>query len=189
MNASDHFLEEIVASVRTAVDNNDAADLESCTLRYLTEWEYDEFPDQLMSLVISLLSNERFLHMEGSWHLLHMLETEWDCLTESQKSSLLRAIHSAFPRLRDWLACFVVAELLGMYFCDASALSVLVDLGKTSKGMHRTYIPSGLKYIAESGPPSAAVAALAELRLLSRDPDCDVRREATECLRRLRQAN
>src|SRR5260370_19405429 len=61
----------------------------------------DRFSGRVFDLILELLNKDEFLQMHGSNHLVHMLELEWDLLSDQQKNILLTSLEAAYGRFHD----------------------------------------------------------------------------------------
>ena len=98
--------------------------------------------------VRELLLSEKFLAIEGSWHLVHFLLTNWAWLSRDQKSMLAEPIADSFDRFAHWMGAFVAGEVLGDRSCDAWSMNRLATLAKSARMPARSLVPHGLESLA-----------------------------------------
>jgi hypothetical protein len=135
-----------------------------------------------------LLSDARFLALDESWKVADLLLMHWEWLSTEQRETLRETLVQSFDRFRSYMGAFVVAEIFGEFFGDDRALDALDRLSSTAKAF-RSLVPHGLEYAARYSP-SADVQrrAVAKLTELTRDPDEQMRDEATNSLHLVRLA-
>ena len=178
--------------IRTAVLHRDASALEKIVGEIASfcfkEQRPDEepFPEALFSLLLTLMETEEFLDMKGSSHLLILFEYDWCRLNEAQKHRLLEAFSRAYEKFRDWMACFVITELLGEYYCDKNSLQALCELQKTSNVVARSLVPHGFEHIIKATEsPSLRDQAMSRLLSMKNDTSDKVRDEVEAALNNL----
>ena len=148
------------------------------------------FPNGNFTALLTLLQDEQFLRMEGSWKLIRVFEENWDQLSPDQRTQLLSALERSYARFTDWMACFVISGILGEQYGDERAFDVLRRLNQSGKEMPRSFIPHGFEHIARQPLyPELAIRARAELSNMQRDASDMVRREVAESISRLEKAN
>jgi len=146
----------------------------------------DSFPEHTFQLLLELMTQTKFLELTGSWRLLSSLENMWDLLSGPQKGRLLPVLECAYPMLKDWMAWFVISELLGEYFMNEESLEVLNRLKTIEPEGPRSLVPHGFEHIAkDSKEPDLAKRAYLILLQMRNDPSKEVRDEVELSLRRL----
>lgn len=136
--------------------------------------------------VRELVLSEKFLAVEGSWHLMHFLLTNWAWLSQNQKSMLAEPIADSFDRFAHWMGAFVAGEILGDRYCDAWSMNRLAALAKSARMPARSLVPHGLELLAKTTQlPELRLAATEALRRLTKDDQSSVRDEANESLGRV----
>ncbi|MEQ8974253.1 MAG: hypothetical protein RIE73_28135 [Coleofasciculus sp. C1-SOL-03] len=145
------------------------------------------FPDKYLNLILGLLQENRFLTSKGAWHLLYILEIEnWEFLSETQKTQLLPLLESSYSSFTDWMAWFVISEMLGEYFANEQAFQVLCRLKNIEAEEPRSLIPHGLEHIVkDSHDQQLTQKAYAELLQMKYDPSEQVRDEVNTSLQRI----
>lgn len=145
------------------------------------------FPDKYLNLILGLLQENRFLTSKGAWHLLYILEIEnWEFLSETQKTKLLPLLESSYSSFTDWMAWFVISEMLGEYFANEQAFQVLCRLKNIEAEEPRSLIPHGLEHIVkDSHDQQLAQKAYAKLLQMKYDPSEQVRDEVNTSLQRI----
>ncbi len=145
------------------------------------------FPDKYLNLILGFLKQNRFLTSKGAWYLLYILEIEnWEFLSEDQKNRLLPLLESSYSSFTDWMAWFVISEMLGEYFANEQAFQVLCRLKNIEAAEPRSLIPHGLEHIVkDSHDQQLAQKAYAELLQMKYDPSEQVRDEVNASLQRI----
>jgi hypothetical protein len=145
------------------------------------------FPDKYLNLILGLLQENRFLTSKGAWHLLYILEIEnWEFLSETQKTQLIPLLESSYSSFTDWMAWFVISEMLGEYFANEQAFQVLCRLKNIEAEEPRSLIPHGLEHIVkDSHDQQLAQKAYAKLLQMKYDPSEQVRDEVNTSLQRI----
>jgi hypothetical protein len=116
-----------------------------------------------------------------------LLELEWNNLSDPQKDRLLPALGQAYGSFQNPLSDFIISELLGEYYCDERAFSLLLDLNKRSGTAARSLLPHGFEHIARSSSSEdLRRKALVELQRMKTDADEQVSNEANVSLERIR---
>ena len=126
--------------------------------------------------------------MQGAWHLLFWFECDWGLLTDSQKETLVPVLEEVYENFSEYMAHFVISELLGRFLCNEQSLGILRRLDKKLRARNeiaRAAIPVGLGYLA-SHPTNVLLreAAIKELRRMTLDQSPEVRDEAALILRK-----
>lgn len=185
--------EEFIEMCSEAVANKDARLLEWAVARF-AEYCFKEPTDatideQILSFLDETFRSTPFLEMSGSWHLLMVLEWNWSAFTDRQRAILLDAIEFTFDKLADPMSWFVLSEILGEYYCSASALEVLKRLSKVSADGPRSQVPHGLEHIAKStADPALRARAIHDLLRMQSDRSDDVKAEVVNSIQRLKAA-
>lgn len=183
-----HINPELIAeAINQAINSGEEMQMQECASAIsgtLSTLNY--FPEQYFKLIIDFLNQQRFLESNGSWHLLFVLETDWELLSESQKERLLPLLETSYPAFSDWMSRFVISELLGQYFANEKAFESLVRLGREAAEGPRALVPHGLEHIVtDSHNEDLARKAYAELVQMKNDPSEKVRDEVETSLQRI----
>lgn len=145
------------------------------------------FPEHYFALFLKLMKQQEFLELEhgyGASALLHILEFEWELLSDSQKERLLPALETSYAAFTDWMCWFDISVLLGEFFADERALQVLCRLKTIQAEGPRSLVPHGLEHIiSDSGDDRLAKKAYAELLAMKNDPSEEVRDAVDDSLR------
>jgi hypothetical protein len=161
----------------------DVYDLETSLIRV------SRFPNHLFTSLLEVIKRRDYLEMKGSWYLLRIFQNKWDYLSEQQRDLLLPALEVAYRDLRDWMACFVIAEILGRLVKDERALLSLRRLRSVESSTARSLVPHGMELIIRgSQDRSLAERALAEILDMQNDPADEVKNEVRLSLARLAKA-
>jgi len=184
-----------MVEIRRAIEDGDGDRLESCVSKIAT-FCYRErassdvgcFSDELIGLIVGVLECDKFLGMLGSYHLLLLIESDWALLSDAQQKILLAALEKAFPKFRDWMSCFVIAELMGEYYGGADGLAALCRLMNVKGQEARSLVPMGLWHVFANAQDNAvALKALSDLYEMANDSSDQVRSEALMFIERSRQ--
>jgi hypothetical protein len=145
-----------------------------------------EFNERVFNFILEMMSQPQFLNMEGAHHLLYLFEYDWAMLTPLQKIKLSGAIEHSYHKYKDWMACFVLSELLGKNYCDENAFQVLHKLNNSLREIPRSLLPMGFEYLAR-GTSDLVLKnkSISELKRMTTDSSKQVQKEANESLSRL----
>jgi len=152
--------------------------------------EEDSWPDFFFPELLKLLSDEKFLSVRTSWHLLKFIEGNWEYLSAAEVSTLKKVLVEAFDKFGgEFMGPFLVAEMLGEFYPDSHTLETLITLNRTSKPLARELVPLGFENLARSTSNQALrESAIAELKTLLQDASEPVRHEAALSLGRIERA-
>jgi hypothetical protein len=150
--------------------------------------EEGSFPQEYFDAILEALRDPAFLSLKDSWKMLRVFEYNWDELSESQRVALLPELEKAFACFDDWMACFVIAGMIGELYGDIRAFDALCRLKETRSETKRSLVPHGFEHIISgNSDPTLAKRALAELTAMKTDSSEDVRREVIESFSRLQK--
>lgn len=165
--------------------------LERCTAekdgrsiaRLAIELEVSSIEDDLTYSVVreicTLLQNPDFLTLEDSWLVLKFLYDNAGSLDSPSQLLLRKVAEESFDKFSNWMGAFVSAEILGEFFADDAALSVLIGLSRSARSPTRALVPHGLERLAKVTPDTELRRTAQEaLEKLAADSDEQVRREA-----------
>jgi hypothetical protein len=180
----------VASGIRRAVAQGDGATLQQLVEEVASycfgDSSTDQFSPLLFDVVLESLGHERFWAMPGSYHLLMLLEYDWGMLSADQQTRLLPAIENAYARFEDWMASFVISELLGKCYADENGLATLKRLATTQAGRARSLVPLGFEHLARYAKiPDLKRESMDCLRHMLEDSSDEVRREAADSLNRL----
>jgi hypothetical protein len=171
--------EKTYQGIHKALTTGDSDMLQAC-IRELATFcfkepspEQEMFPMNLFDYILRLMADDNLLKMDGAYHLLMLFEYDWARLDEKQKERLLAAIVASYHKFKDWMAYFVITELLGQYYCNESSFQVLCELQTTENEIARSLLAHGFEHIAREGENSV-LRALALNRLISMKDDHSV---------------
>lgn len=180
--------EEVRAKIESVLDIRDIEALESLggELSDLTS-DHGALPRPCFEYLMTLMVDQRFLSLQGSWHLLTVFDLHWCLLTDQQRTHLLSALENAYGRFDDWMACFLATEILGKRYMDSRALGVLVRLKQGGVNpVARSLLPHGFEHLAlYASEASVANQALAALQDMREDTSAEVRSEVRDSLLRV----
>jgi len=158
----------------------------SFTYNYGATPEDEHFDDGIYTRIIDLLNQEDFLQSKGSFNVLLTLEYDWSLLTETQKRKLLPELAKAYPNFNESMAWFLIAELLGEYYADASSLEVLLHLKSVNLDEARSLIVMGLEKVVKNSIDKVVTQkAYAELLKMKLDSSEIVRNEVKLSMQRI----
>jgi hypothetical protein len=148
--------------------------------------EASHFPQWSFELILEIMKHQEFLHMKGSWHLLMVIEHDWEKLTDYQKDELLVALETSFGQFSDWMSWFVISEIFGEYYANEQAFQVLCRLKTINDEGPRSFVPHGLEHIIKgTDNRNLSEKAFKELLQMKNDIAENVRHEAALSLQRL----
>ncbi len=181
---------EFMAMCQDAIVKNDLESLKRAVYEfselcfsYPTDAVLD---DGLVSYLSETFRSPTFHAMEGSWHLIRLIEEDWSAFTEEQRLRLLDPIEFSYNKYADWMSCFMISEILGDNYCCERAFEVLRRLSAIPEEVPRSLIPHGFEHIAQSADdPALRELALAEIHRMRGDVSEQVRDEALISLGRL----
>jgi hypothetical protein len=162
--------------------------LEGCTFVHThgTPARGDRFSEEVFQRIVSLLDQVDFLGADGASNVLRILESEWGLLTAQQREQLLPILLEAYPKFKDWMAWFLISEILGAYYVTPEALDALRQLKTCPIETARSLIPMGLEGIVKNSPDGGlASRAYQELIAMRNDPSEQVRAEVQTSLQRI----
>lgn len=184
---------EFCQRIRAAVAANRPEDLESVVsqvARFSFKHPTDdgvEFSDNIFRCIVEVMMTTDFQRMMGADALLVLFEYDWSTVTVRQRATLRGTIEAAYGHFTDSNACFVLAELLGEYFCDRDAFYSLVRLGSLKADHARALTVHGLRRLMENTPDTWLQAqCAARIKELAEDQCATVRQEAIEVVRGVR---
>ena len=178
---------EALVAIRDAVAAGEGSRLQDLAFQLefsiVTE---NQYPDDVFSDVLAILSTPAAHRLDGAWHLFFQLQQCWDLLSVSQRDALLAQIRSNYEQYTDFMACFVISELLGEHYANRDALEVVRLLAHGSSTMPRSLVPHALEELhRHATDQQVADEALTLLQSLVSDPHPDVSGEAQISLDRL----
>src|SRR6185312_13439665 len=91
-----------------------------------------ELPAAVYDRVVELLRTDPFVRRQESWRLVRFVSNNWELLSDTQRLGLRDELVSAFDRFADWMGAFVISEILGERYVDATTLRQFDQLAKTS---------------------------------------------------------
>jgi len=141
-SSDEECLAEFIIELERIIKEGGERDIEDLLLGFIIPYE-GEFPEELFVRILDAMQNPAFQKLDGSYHLLFFFESEWKKLTESQRGTLLDTIEKAYDKYSDWMAYFVISELLGEYYSNREALRVLRHLRETDNEEARKFVPHG----------------------------------------------
>jgi hypothetical protein len=179
--------ELIAEAIKQAINSGEEMQMKECAsaiARTLSTLNY--FPEPYFKLILDFLNQQRFLESNGSWHLLFVVEGDWELLSECQKDRLLPSIETSYGCFSDWMSRFVITELLGEKYADERAFEVLCRLKGLAEGNKRALVAHGLEHIVtDSNNEDLARKAYTELVQMKNDPSEQVRDEVETSLQRI----
>ena len=107
----------------------------------------DVFDEAIFERIVQALASQDLQKAQGASSLLQILEYDWSRLSTRQRNRLLLALEQSFSKFEDEMCWFLIVELLGKYYLNAEALSVLIRLKTVEAEAPRSLIPVGLSYI------------------------------------------
>lgn len=179
-------IDAFMTTVRKAITTRDASLLQKAAHDFeVVVIMAGEVPSSLVEWMLGWLQSPEYLAMQGSWTLLYIFESNWDELSESQRTELFNVMESTYALHEDWMSCFVMTEMLGSNYADDRALALLQRLTETPSDVRRSLVPHGLEHLASSSVPDLAARATALLHAMARDSSPQVREEVAKSLRTL----
>jgi hypothetical protein len=145
----------------------------------------NQYPEHLLGRILQLLQSPATIEHRNAHRLVRIIEYEWSNFSALQRREIRQVFELIFPHMADWLAQFVIVEILGDFDSDPEAFEVFDRLIVASSGTGRQLLPMGLDYVIRgSSDPSIHVRALSRLRVLAADSSPEVRQEALMFLKR-----
>jgi hypothetical protein len=185
-------IKNITGVIRDSVAAHDQAKLKEivddvATYCFQDDSSGEEFDECIFNVILEMMERPQFLDMDGSYYLLMLFQFDWSMLTAAQRERLSLAIEHSYCNYRDWMACFVLSEILGQNYCNEQAFKILCRLRECANEIPRSLLPMAYEYIARSvSNLELKSKAILELKAMTTDPFERVRNEATESLERLR---
>jgi hypothetical protein len=147
--------------------------------------EEGSLPDPCFEELLAALGSEEFLKTDNAWKLVRTFEENWSELSEPQKAQLLPVLVRNYDRFANWMACFVIASLLGESYADERGFASLCTLQASKNEKARAVVAHGLEHIAlEAESLDLRRSAMERLRHMSTDRSQVVRTEAEEAISR-----
>jgi len=173
-------LQSIVSELEAATSNGDVRRFTAAVARLdRLLVDYDQWPSELFLSVVALIRLERFVVLPESWKLVRVFESYWELLSPPQVENLLTTLEASYTAFSDWMACFMVTELLGTCVADERGLEIALRLLARAAGRAKSLIPHALEHIALSAKEvDVSSAARQVLRRLISDESPEVRNEA-----------
>ncbi|HMA34192.1 MAG TPA: hypothetical protein VKY74_06880 [Chloroflexia bacterium] len=138
--------------------------------------ERGHFPERSFDSLLDLMNRQDFLDLEGSYHLLNVLDFQWEDLSERQKERLLPSLESSYARFKDHMSWVMISVLLGEQYKNEEAFQALRRLRSVEDEVQRSWVSHGLEHIVDSsGDDSLSRKAYAELVQMRNDPSEYVR--------------
>lgn len=151
--------------------------------------EQGTWPDFFFPELLKLLSDEKFLSVRTSWHLLRFIKGNWEYLSPADVAKLKTVLVAAFDKFGDFKGSFLTAEILGELYPDQNTFEMLITLNRTSKARARELVPLGFENLARSTDDQALrESAISELKVLLQDASEPVRYEAALSLDRIERS-
>ena len=152
----------------------------------LSHLSVDYYPEKHFRLICSVIGSRAFARSPNTAKsILVQFLIEWNKLSSSQRKRLLIELERIYPtiKVRAWISCFMISELVGQNFRNKAALRMLLRLANIPREHARAPVAHGLEHIVrDSGDPELAAIALHKLTELAADPSDEVRNQVAESL-------
>ncbi len=146
------------------------------------------FDEKLFEYMVELLSTPTFIADQQCHYIINIIEYDFNLLSSVQRQRVLEVLDTAFEQISDPLGIFLVAEILGEYFCNDNSLCILVRHKDSVSEAVRELVATGLGYIARNdGNKDLASRAQNILNEMLSDSSPEVRVEAGLCLGRAKR--
>lgn len=187
MDAESASQEELCERIRAAVSRASEVELEQCVYALDTRLiESGCFNDGVFAEVLAIVESEDFLSMQGSFHLLRLLEDNWSNLDDRQRATVILKLEAVYDSLSDWMARMLITEILGRLVDGAQAVEALSRLSRSRSPVGRGLVANGLVWVIKrASDPTQRARAFAQLRQLEGDPAEVVAVEVRAAYRRL----
>lgn len=171
---------EILRELRTATGESFAALVQEFGFSILP---FEHIPLEAFAELLATLRSVELSTNAEAWKLIHALQPNWHMVSGDQQAALRPVLVEVFVRLPGPTGAMVIAELLGEKYCDDEALAQLTHLSAHAPMPARALVPHGLKSLAQATTDdSLRQCAVAQLKVLTKDPQSEVRREAALAL-------
>jgi len=118
-----------------------------------------------LAALLDLLTSGVFTLVTDSAIAFQIIRADWAAFTEPQVQMIVRHIGQRYGDYKDFMACFVMTEILGECSADRSALDTVLVLRDTiGDEQHRSLLPHALEHISVEAK-SASVRNLARREL------------------------
>jgi len=155
-------------------------DLDSETIKE-DSWPATFFPE-----LLKLLSDEAFLSVRTSWHLLYFIKNNWKFVSPSQTTAFKKILVATFDKFGDWMGAFVGSEILGEFYPDEDTLEILKKLSKSANFPARELVPHLFESLARATQDQELRGkTIQELESLLNDASEAIRGEAAIALKHL----
>ncbi len=105
--------------------------------------------DSLFRFIVELMSNEEFHNHKNFYKILVVVEQNWGIMSSEQKADLLIAITAILDRSTQYMTIFCAMEIVGEYFGNFPALSLLNELRASGSVAVRSLLPFGYRTLAK----------------------------------------
>ena len=186
--------EEFLEKARQAIETHDAALLEflvdSVSTYCFEEDRFDQTPfdPELFAFLLNQIQSPKLHTMESSFYLIMLFEHDWARFTKEQKAELLPILERNYKLYVDFMAWYVIAEILARFYANEAAFSTLKRLREVTSGTPpQELIPLGFGLLARyAKDPDLRIRSKNELMGLANSKDCEMAKAAQECLEDLR---
>ena len=102
----------------------------SFTFNFEDDHHYNNLFNELYNVIEDIIKLPKFLSLDESSPLFRYIEYEWTNVREEEKERIAKLFEEVFCKLKDSVSRFLICEILGGYFCDRRAFSVLGKIMK-----------------------------------------------------------
>ena len=146
---------------------------------------FEHVPAEAFNELLATLQSAELVANVDAWKLVNVLKMNWHLVSAGQQAGLRSVLVKAFGRFSDPTGAMLIAELLGENFCDEEALQQLTELSSQAPMPARALVPHGLRSLAQTTVDAALrQKAIARIKVLTKDPVSEVRKEAALALAR-----
>jgi len=144
------------------------------------------WPPAFLSDLLNLLSDERFLSVRTSWHVLKLIKNYRHLISPGEAILLKDVLVAGYDKFGDWMGPYLASEILGKFYPDGDTLAILKKLGRSARSPGRELVPYGIETLARTTQDELLRdVAVRELKLLLENDSEPVRREAAASLKKL----
>jgi len=183
---------DFTQAILEAVERRDGAAFKNIVGGYASfcgknDQSEEPFPDATFGFLTEILTQDRVLELEGAHMLFSLFQFEWSRLTSWQRTQLLAVLSNAYRKTMTSRSRFEICELLGEYYANSEAFTVLKHFGSIEPEECRVFVPHALEHLIRTTEDlKIHTEAIEYLRILLQDKSERVRAEAEYAVKRIK---
>jgi hypothetical protein len=174
----------VLNMIGQALVDGDAELLRECAYQFGTVvLRQGAVPRMAFEGLLTAFRSPELWAMDGSWYLLHAVSENCRWFSEEQRDDLITVLAAVYVEVSDWMACFVISEILGDCLLNERAFGVLCGFRHLGDDIRRSFASHALGHVArQRNDEVLSSRAYAELLLMRADPAGSVREEVNRAL-------